>query len=39
VPGKFGDVALTRIGRMRKGKGVRLEGTELAAMGYDHLRT
>jgi thiamine-monophosphate kinase len=40
VPPAFGGIALTRIGRMRKGTPgqVLLDGVPLPAMGYDHLR-
>jgi len=41
LPREFGGVALTRIGTMRKGRAgeVMLNGTPLAARGYDHLKT
>ncbi len=40
VPASFEGVALTRIGRLRKGRAgdVMLDGTPLPPLGYDHLR-
>jgi thiamine-monophosphate kinase len=40
VPAEFGDIPLTRLGAMRRGRAgeVRLDGEPLAAMGWDHLR-
>jgi thiamine-monophosphate kinase len=41
LPAAFEDIALTRIGTMRKGHpgAVKLNGAPLAALGYDHFRT
>jgi len=40
VPPRFGDLPLTRIGRMRAGKpgAVMLDGAPLPPLGWDHLR-
>ncbi len=40
VPARFGNVPLTRIGLMRRGRpgAVYLSGEPLAALGYDHFR-
>jgi thiamine-monophosphate kinase len=40
VPDAFGDVPLTRIGTIRKGRAgiVRLAGRRLQPLGYDHFR-
>jgi thiamine-monophosphate kinase len=36
APAEFGGVPLTRIGAMRRGAGVILEGAPLEALGWDH---
>ncbi len=36
VPAEFDGVPLTRIGTMRRGSGVWLDGAPLAALGWDH---
>jgi len=36
VPAEFDGVALTRIGTMRRGSGVVLEGAPLETLGWDH---
>jgi thiamine-monophosphate kinase len=36
VPHEFAGLPLTRIGTMRSGKGVTLEGAPLAPLGWDH---
>jgi thiamine-monophosphate kinase len=36
VPAEFDGLPLTRIGVMRRGSGVCLDGVPLAALGWDH---
>jgi thiamine-monophosphate kinase len=36
VPMEFEGLPLTRIGVMRRGAGVTLDGAPLAALGWDH---